>query len=91
MNWCNLKANAGNIVLPSLPTGLEFSKGLLTDVTAEREEAGRKISGNQAKVELNDRALSDNEQYMADHKNVKVDVESQQELIGKLERRLKVV
>jgi DNA repair protein SbcC/Rad50 len=87
----DLKASVENIVLPSLPTGLEFSKGLLTDVTAEREEAGRKISGNQAKVELNDRALSDNEQYMADHKNVKVDVESQQELVGKLERRLKVV
>jgi DNA repair protein SbcC/Rad50 len=87
----DLKTNAGKVVLPLLPTGLVFSKALLANVTEEREKVGRKISGNQAKMELNDRTSSDNEEYMTDHKNAKADVESQQKLVNKLERRLKVV
>ncbi|HYB75643.1 MAG TPA: SMC family ATPase [Nitrososphaerales archaeon] len=87
----DLRANAESIILPSLPTGVEFSKDLLNDVTVEKEEVGRKISGNQAKIESDNRTVLDNEQYMTDHKNIRTDLESQRTLVDKLERGLKIV
>jgi DNA repair protein SbcC/Rad50 len=87
----DLKVTAEGLVLPSLPVGVEFSKDLIRNVAAEKEEVGRKTSGNQAKMEAERRTISDNDQYMTEHKDIKSDIELQRKLIDQLGHSLKVV
>lgn len=86
-----LEKTAEGLVLPSLPTGVKFSKGLLAQVTKDREEVGGKISGNNARIAANERTISDNSQFVTENKDIKKVVESQRKLVEQLEHKLKVV
>jgi len=86
-----LGRKAAELVPPTLPADVVFSKGLVGRVIAERQQVHGKISDKQARIDSDKRAIDGNTAYLMQHKDIRKEVEAQQKLERGLEHRLKVV
>lgn len=86
-----LKTKATEIVLPSLPTGVEFSKGLLVTVGKDREDVSAKIAGKNATAQSNEKTITENNAFIEARKGIEEKVTAQQQVLSNLQHKLKVV
>jgi exonuclease SbcC len=86
-----LSRKAAELVPPPLPANVVFSRELVDRVIEERQQVHGEISEKQARMDSDRRAVDENTAYLMQHKDIRKEVEAQQELVKGLEHRLKVV
>jgi exonuclease SbcC len=86
-----LGRKAAELVPPTLPAGVVHSRELVASVIKDRQEIHGRITDKQARIDSDKRTIDGNTGYLEQHKNIKREVDAQQELVRGLKHRLKVV
>jgi exonuclease SbcC len=86
-----LRERAEEIELPTLPSGIIYSKEFLAQVAKDKERLAGKISGAEALIEANRPAKDANDTYLNQHADVEKRVKEQEILVEKKNRELKVL
>ena len=86
-----LGRKAAELVPPPLPAGVMYSRELVASVIKDRQGIHGEIADKQARIDSDKRTIKGNTGYLAQHENIKTEVEAQQEHVRGLEHRLKVV
>ncbi|HYB76343.1 MAG TPA: hypothetical protein VEC08_05240, partial [Nitrososphaerales archaeon] len=86
-----LGRKAAELASPPLPRGVTYSRELVANVIKDRQGIHGKITDKQARIDLNKRTIDGNTGYLAQHENIKTEVEAQREHVRGFEHRLKVV
>ena len=79
------------LTLPELPIGVSFTPKVLSDALAGRDEIGREIAAAQSRIEQNSQRIDSLNKYLAENAEIVPKVQSQEELVKRLERQLKVI
>ncbi len=86
-----LGRKAAELIPPPLPAGVVYSRELVASVIKDRQGIHGEIADKQARIDSDKRTIDGNTGYLAQHENIKTEVEAQQERVRSLEHRLKVV
>jgi len=86
-----LGRKAAELAPPPLPAGVSYSRQLVASVIRDRQGIHGDITDKQARIDSDRRTIDGNMGHLAQHQNIKTEVEAQQERMRSLEHRLKVV
>jgi exonuclease SbcC len=87
----DLELRLNELVIPTLPVDIVFNSQLLSETLTARDELSRQIATTQGILQRNLRRVGELENYLIEHVNVPSQVQSEEGLVRKLERRLEVV
>ena len=90
-NIQKLRQNATEVELPSLPSGVEFSKEFLAQIGSDKEEVAAQISAARALIQASEPTIDANNGYLDQHAGIELQVKDQETVIEKKSRELKVV
>jgi len=79
------------LTLPELPICVSFTPEVLSDALGGRDEIGRKIAAAQSRIEQNSQRIDSLDKYLTENAGIVPKVQSQEELVKRLERQLKVI
>ena len=85
---CRLEA--AKLLLPSLPDGLIFSKGLMLSTSRNKEDLRGEISTNEEKVRSDKKKVAENQEFLSENEGINGKLARQEALVGKLEHQLLV-
>ncbi|HXZ97912.1 MAG TPA: AAA family ATPase [Candidatus Acidoferrum sp.] len=80
-----------SVVFPTLPQGMVFDPKLLSETLSARDELSRQIATTEGIVHQNLRRIMDLGKYLTEHVDLPNQVQSQEDLVRTLERKLEIV
>jgi exonuclease SbcC len=87
----DLEQRINELVLPALRDGIVFAPELVSGTLIARDELSRQLTTTQSKIEQNLQRVRELEKYLSEHAGIPSSVQSQEQLVGELDRRLRVI
>lgn len=87
----DLEFQLSELVFPALPVGIVFDSKLLSETLAARDELSSHMARTQGILQQNLRRIGELDKYLTEHANIPSQVQSQEDVVRRLERRLEVV
>jgi len=87
----DLEQRINELVLPALRDGIVFVPELVSAALIARDELSRQLTTTQSKIEQNLQRVRELEKYLSEHAGIPSSVQSQEQVVGELDRRLRVI
>ena len=87
----DLEQRINELVLPALRDGIVFVPELVSATLIARDELSRQLTTTQSKIEQNLQRVRELEKYLSEHAGIPSSVQSQEQVVGELDRRLRVI
>ena len=87
----DLEQRINELVLPALRDGIVFVPELVSATLIARDELSRQLTSTQSKFEQNLQRVRELEKYLSEHAGIPSSVQSQEQLVGELDHRLRVI
>jgi exonuclease SbcC len=87
----SLEQRASELVFPALSPGVAFAPELLVETLATHDDLTRKLAVSQSTIQRNLHRIEELDRYLSEHADLPARVQAQEEIVRKLERRMRVV
>lgn len=87
----DLQQRLSELEFPALPDGISFAPELLSDSLSARDELAHQLTTAQNRIEQNIQRMHELDKYAAEHGDVPTRVQSQEQIVGELDHRLRVI
>lgn len=87
----DLEKQVKGLVFPGLPEGITFGPRVLAETMTARDELSRQLTTSQNRIQQNLQRIQELDMYLTEHADIVSRVQSQEQVVGKLDRQLRVV